>query len=343
MPRGKRKRRSVDSTLVETLSFPIMEYLEHFYPDGHMNSTGQYHATCNKCERPKFYFSPDKAKGCCFKCSGDNEEAEGRFSNLAQLIMFTESITYEAALSKLREYAADFSVDTAILSIDKALSKLTTTVKVDSDTYTDIPIEVDIPYQHLPDAKLVKRFLGSRKRPMTTKILELFPAWCSDAAFLAERLVFEVHTNNSFAWLAYYTGDDPEIANHKKTMNPSGSVLSCMLFGYNYIKHKNEPLLVHEGIFDTMRSLLRGYSAVSSFGTKLSPRQVMLINETDASELVLCYDADKAGMKGMWKIVKKWSRNIDKPMSMMILPFEKDADECSKAEMKKAFHNRRAL
>jgi len=116
-----------------------------------------------------------------------------------------------------------------------------------------------------------------------------------------------------------------------------------MLGGYNYFRDSKEPLLIHEGIFDMFRSVLRKYNAVCAFGKVLSAKQIALINATAASEIVLCLDGDDAGIKGMWNIIKKWKKHIAKPLSMMYLPSENDPDSCPKNNFVEKFDCRREI
>ena len=324
-------------------NFPVMDYLKHHYSDGSINSTGQYHAVCVRCKRRKFYFDPVKQKGICFKCSNNGQDAHGIFGSLAAMIMFTQGIDYVNALETIKATSYDGSVDSAMIELDKAIATLKKGTVVESEDFINIPVVATIPFQQPADNKRIAKYLLSRKRPMNPGIINAFPVWESAVPFLVDRMIFEVVTNNSKAWLAYYIGDDKQTKKDRKTLNPSGGVLSCMLFEYNRAIKRKEPLLICEGVFDTIRMLLRGYNAVACFGKNLSPRQIMLINETAATEVVLCFDGDSAGLKGAWKIVKKWFKEIEKPLSIMKIPYGQDPDDASAKQCKEAFKDRRRL
>lgn len=326
------------------MNFPIEDYIKAHYPDSKPDKNGEYIITCPVCNRRKLYYDIKKNKGICFVCSDnlDNEEHTGVFSNLVSFVMFTENLDYSDAVNKITSVAYDGSVDSSVVAFDKAIKTLNKP-QLQIDSLLDIPIEVDIPHKIKPDMKVAEKYLNSRKRSMTIKILELFPAWFSMSLWLTDRLIFEVRTNNSYAWLAYYIGDDKEIRKSKKTCNPKGNILSCMLHGYNYFKNSKAPLLIHEGIMDTHRSVLRGYNSVCLFGKNMSPQQVMLINATKSKEVILCLDGDRAGLKGAWGIVKQWKHSIDKPLSMMVLPYGKDPDSVSKLDMEMSYQKRRRL
>jgi hypothetical protein len=343
-------RANTQGLLHSALNFPFLDYLKTHYLDGKVNSEDQYITVCPVCSKRKLYFDVNKMKGVCFHCSNNLDNNIGIFSNLVNIIMFTESIDYEAAIESIKSVSFDGSIDSAVVEITKAVNIMNVEIELIDDDYLDIPIQCEIPKKILPNMKLVAAYLRGRKHSMAVRIIELFPVWFSKAKylkdgitpFLKDRMIWEVHTNNSYAWLAYYIGDNPVIKKERKTLNPAGSVLSCMLHGYNYVKNEEKPLLVNEGVFDTYRCILYGYNAVSSFGKNLSSRQITLLNATKATEIVLCYDGDKAGFKGMWSVVKKWRNNIDKPLSMMTLPYC-DPDDATKDILDSTFKERRAI
>lgn len=322
-------------------TFPITQYLNRYYPDGHVNATGQFVSSCCQCnKKDKFYYDQKKFKGLCQSCYAKRDGAG--FKTIIGLIMFTESLDYAQAVERLKSSSVVRDVGFSILEEifkfkDNALSE---GVFSDVDLW-DIPIKADIPYRSPPDLNRIKEFFNSRKRPMNMEILKAFPAYMSDAKFLSNRMVFEIKTAGSYAWLGYLLGKADD--EHPKTLNPRGSVLSYMLGGYDYFVNSDKPLLIHEGIFDMFRSVLRKYNAVCAFGKVLSAKQISLLNLTKASELVLCFDGDSAGMKGAWSVIKRWRKYIDKSLSMMVLPYNEDPDSCSKLQFDESFQNRRSI
>lgn len=330
-------------------NFPLRQYLERYYPDGVVNSRGQFHASCPRCVQAglrdvrKFYYDINKMKGLCQRCHVGGDV--GGINSLASLVMFTENIeNYASALYRLKSLIVIDNIDSMIDGeIYDAINLLTHEEEIE-DVW-DIPIEEDIPYCIPVDIKRFKTFLSSRNPSMNINIIELFPVYFSKAKFLHDRAVFKIETNNSYAWLAYALHSKIE----PKTLNPVGSVLSYMLGGYNYVSDDAKPLLIVEGLFDMFRCLLRGYNAVCSFSNKLSARQVFLLNESKATEIVFCYDSEITGQgwKGVWSAVKKWGRSFCKPLSMMKLPLENknknDADSVSARGCKHAYKNREAI
>lgn len=321
--------------------FPLMQYLQRYYPDGRVNATGQFNATCCQCDKKdKFYYDIKKFKGLCQSCFSKRDGAG--FKTILSLIMFTESLEYSQAIERLKSSSVTQDIGSSILEeVFKFRESVETASAFDLDLW-DIPINVDIPMRIPPDMERIEEYFNSRKNPMRIDILDVFPAYMSTAKFLQNRMIFEIKTGESYAWLGYLMGQADD--DNPKTLNPRGSVLSYMLGGYNYFADKTAPLLLHEGIFDMFRSVLRGYSAVCSFGKVLSPKQLSLLNDTKSEELVLCYDGDTAGLKAMWSIIKKWRKHITKRLSMMIIPYGKDPDEYGpKSKYDECFEKRRLI
>jgi hypothetical protein len=320
--------------------FPIMQYLQHYFPDGHVNASNQYVATCIKCnKKDKFYYSLSEWKGLCQSCYAKTNGAG--FKTITGLIMFVENLEYLQALERLRSSSVTQDVGTTIMS---EILKFKDSISVSGGELFDlweIPIKVDIPFQLPLDLDRVEAFFNSRKRKMSMEILEAFPAFMSNARFLQNRMVFKIETGESYAWLGYLLGKSDD--DNPKTLNPKGGVLSHMLGGYNYFVDKEDPVLINEGVFDMFRCILRRYNAVCLFGKVLSTRQVALLNAMKTEEIVLCLDGDSAGMKGAWSIIKKWKKFINKKMSMMVLPYGEDPDSCPKDRFDLAYENRRIL
>jgi len=334
------------------LSFPIKDYLMAHFPDGQFTHNGQFVATCPRCEasgldgKSKFYYDIAKFKGLCHRCYALTDG--GGFSTIAGLIMFAEGINYVTAVQKLRAVAV---VDTSNAAILSQIQKYKNTIAAESDVddFEIAPIKIDIPLKRPAPKRIVSKMFNNRKPPMTYNITKLFPVYVSGAKFLADRIVFEIVTNKEYAWLAYAVlkGIVP------KTKNPVGGILHNMLGGYNLFKKDKKPLLVVEGIFDMFRCLLRGYNVVCTFGYKLSARQVVLLNRTRASEIVLCYDNDITGVgwKAMWKMYKIWRTTFTKPLSLIFMPsmysghkrINTDPDSISKRKFAIGFEKRKRM
>lgn len=320
--------------------FPISQYLQRYYPDGHVNGTGQFVASCCQCnKKDKFYYDMKKYKGLCQSCYAKRDGAG--FKTITGLIMFTESLEYGQAIERLKSSSITQDIGSSILEEIFKFNEDIVSSSIDIGDLWEIPIKVDIPGRISPDVASIKQYFKSRQRPMSIEVIKAFPAYMSTAKFLSNRVIFEIRTGQSYAWLGYLMGKADD--DNPKTLNPRGSVLSYMLGGYDYFVDKTRPVLVHEGIFDMFRSILREYSAVCSFGKVLSTRQISLLNEMKTDEIVLCFDGDSAGMKGAWAVIKKWRKYINKKLSMMVLPFGEDPDSCPRIKFDESYENRRVI
>lgn len=99
------------------------------------------------------------------------------------------------------------------------------------------------------------------------------------------RVLFEVRSDGDRAYLAYAFNQNLE----RKTLNPSGKVLSQMLYNYDKVK-RNRVIIVCEGIFDSARLYSYGFGATSLFGVNASPRQLRMLSDTNAEEICVALD-----------------------------------------------------
>jgi|AntRauTorcE11897_2_1112592.scaffolds.fasta_scaffold02076_5 DNA primase len=143
------------------------------------------------------------------------------------------------------------------------------------------------------------------------------------------RVLFEVKSDGDRAYLAYAVDRSLE----RKTLNPSGKILSQMLYNYDRVKN-GKILFVCEGIFDSARLLSFEAYATSLFGVNISPRQLRLLADTKAEEIVVCLDhgtekkaRDIATKIGEFAPDKKVSiLRINEKHWQMGFPFEKGMD-----------------
>ena len=145
--------------------------------------------------------------------------------------------------------------------------------------------------------------------------------------------------------------DKKSSKNRPKTRNPSGSVLSKMLFLYDFYPNNKKPVVLCEGIFDAMRLNVYGYRAMCIFGTNVSQEQIDLLNELDVKEVILCLDPDacviKIDKKGKktskaLKTAKKINNFFLGGVSIMYLR-DDDPDDSSEEEVGRAFIDRQKL
>lgn len=152
------------------------------------------------------------------------------------------------------------------------------------------------------------------------------------------RVLFEVKSQLDVAYLAY--AFDSNVT--PKTLNPRGSILSNMLYNYNDARH-GETIFVCEGLFDSARLKSYGFHAVSIFGTNLSSQQLLLLDQTNAKEIVICLDYGM-DIKSQF-LVKELDKYLeDKSVSYLSIEKENaDPDDLSEEEFLIYYSRRKKL
>lgn len=112
-----------------------------------------------------------------------------------------------------------------------------------------------------------------------------------------------------------------------------------ILYNYDNIL-ESEVVVVCEGIMDVIACWEVGIDAVCSFGSSLSDEQINLLLMLSA-DIVMCYDADEAGQKGINKAKEKLTKKTN--LFIMELPVGQDPASISGQELKQIYNNRRKL
>ncbi|HEC71989.1 MAG: toprim domain-containing protein [Candidatus Thorarchaeota archaeon] len=161
------------------------------------------------------------------------------------------------------------------------------------------------------------------------------------------RIFFPVSSNGNKAWLAYSTRKKSTKKN-PKTMNPPGHILACTFYLYDWYVTSDEPILLHEGLFDAVRFFMFGFNSLAGWGTTVSSEQIELLNALPAKEVVVCYDPDatklKQDKKGKWtcrayKVAENLRNYYFGDVSVMKLTRD-DPDRTAFKEAKTAYENR---
>lgn len=261
----------------------------------------------------------------------------GWAGNAVSLISELQGISYEKARAVLNG-AEDSSLESILQLIE---------------------YETETPFQKLSDTAWIKDACKPSKCPSDVsqwldkrgysfdQISQYCELWMPPEGLYKGRVIFRVESKNVLAYQLYdFTGKNP-----RKTINPEGEFLSRTLFAYNQGKPFHEDskdfLLIHEGIFDTLRSLTREYNACCIFGTNISLHQIELIRAHQAKEIVVCLDGDTAvkdlSKDKAWPMAIKLQKSLNKTVSIMRLPFEDDPDSCQEFKFDDCFVNRLVL
>lgn len=152
----------------------------------------------------------------------------------------------------------------------------------------------------------------------------------------ANRVFFPVTSAGSSAWLAYRPNNDES---RPKTMNPAGSVLSKLLFLYDFYTDSKQPAVLTEGLFDAWRFFLYGANSMPVFGTNISDEQISLLNHLPCDEVVVCFDGDEAGRSRTAVVVDKLLDFYLGSVSVMSLE-EGDPDDTSFSVYDQQYHGR---
>jgi DNA primase len=120
-----------------------------------------------------------------------------------------------------------------------------------------------------------------------------------------------------------------------------GSSIKTLLFNFDNAKKNSDYVILVEGVFDCMRLFVWKFNSVALCGTKLSEQNKALILAT-FDQVYLALDNDdkndkNAGQEAARMIISNLSRNVD--VCNIVLPPNKDPDECSHEEFKQYFDN----
>ena len=149
-------------------------------------------------------------------------------------------------------------------------------------------------------------FCKRRKIPIHL-IFKLRIGMC-DSGFFENRIIFPIETKNNSSFVAYnrltpfiqkfYKRLYKKTNNKKfylkscKTLNPSSTAKSMLLYGYNHINEGEHLVLVVEGITDVIRCMVHGYYAVGKLGSFVSLDQAFLLGEKNPKEICYLPDSD---------------------------------------------------
>jgi len=163
--------------------------------------------------------------------------------------------------------------------------------------------------------------------------------WMPPEGLYRGRVVFRVESLDVKGYQLY----DYTRKQERKTINPEREFLSRTLYRYDEWKDSEEPILVHEGIFDVERSRQRGFNATCVFGTNLSDTQHILLSFARAKEIIVCLDGDTRTddikKDKAWAMAQKLT-STQKDVSIMRLPIKEDPDSVNENVLRSCYSRR---
>lgn len=126
---------------------------------------------------------------------------------------------------------------------------------------------------------------------------------------------------------------------HRPRSLHTGYFLTGLGRNLEYVREANNSVIITEGIFDAARWWDCGYKfTCCPIGTFLTEEHMSQLFKAGVTTAYLAFDADKAGMNGIRKAIKKMTHKFD--LYVLAYPEGKDADDLSQDELDKVFSNK---
>jgi len=308
---------------------------------------------CDDNENHKDYsFNIEKMAGKCWR--GFSSECESGHS----LISFV-ALYFNISFDKAAEFVnKNFDTDNSVLKFKRRLKDFLN--QADYMKIANEPVIWDMPSNvksiYDPQSHLAQRamdWLILRRRVPEDVIKLLEPKVLENALHkrwrrYVDRVFFPVTSCGNEGWIAYSMAKK-STKECPKTMNPPGPILSSMLYLYDFYTRDNSPIILCEGIFDSIRLFTFGFNSVTLFGTNISAAQIDLLNQLNPPEVIVCLDEDattlKLNKKGKWsskayKLARVLCKSFFGDVSVMRLE-KGDPDELTYKQAKVVFDDRK--
>jgi len=174
------------------------------------------------------------------------------------------------------------------------------------------------------------KHLLNRIKWKTIKFFEL--GECKQKEYL-NRIIIPIKFKNKYVG---FTSRDYSGNSKYKYLHPKNWQIKKYVYGYDNINFskrfkKLKEIIIVEGPFDVMSLYEKGFkNVVATFGAFTNHEQLKLFIDLGAKNLVYCYDNDKAGRAGLYK-VKKYCYMFKK-ISYVLLPEKKDPNNLTKKD-----------
>lgn len=328
-------RRSVD----------IVDIISEYIPV--IKSGRNYFAVCpfHDDHNPSMSISPEKQIYTCFSC--------GAHGNVFNFVMNYENISFYEAVKKL--------ADKVGISLSFSLSATKSIRNPNEDIYNIYDVASKYYQNNILTNDGVDALEYLYKRGFTNDIIKTFGVGLSTRNSLTKVLnaknysedvlvnsgisyktngnIYDTFTNRimfplwdlegkvvGFSGRVYKSNDNSKYINTKESeIFKKGKLL------YNYHRaiescRKKKSVIIVEGFMDVIALYMVGiYNVVASMGTAITPEQARLLKKL-SSNVILCFDGDKAGNKATMACAKELDK-IDIRPKVVRLPDDLDPDE----------------
>lgn len=298
-------------------------------------------------DTPSFIVNQEKKIAHCFGCGGGG--------NPISFLMQIENIDFNTALQKLAKRNGITLSEEVQTKESNTLTKYYKIMQIAKSFYiknlenTDYGLKA-LQYLHKRglDDETIKVFdIGLAPNQMDSlyqvlKESNFLELDCYDVGlidkndkgyydFFIKRIMFPIHDENSnvIGFSARYFEQDK---NQPKYINSKEGILfrkGEVLFNLNLAKGeilKKKRVILHEGQMDVIASYRSGLKeSICTMGTAISLRQALLLKKY-TTNVVICYDGDKAGINASLKAIKIF-KQAGFNIQLVLLPDGMDPDE----------------
>jgi len=193
------------------------------------------------------------------------------------------------------------TTSTAPSKDQKSTSINSDSISVKSQNLDDSEVKVNnvLPFALTPDP--THAFLENRG--LTQAQISEFGLGFQDRGMMKNRIVFPIHNENNE--LIAYSGrwvDEDVPAGEMRYKLPEGFYKSLVLYNLNRVISnfpETKHVVIVEGFWSAIRLHSAGVPVVSCFGTSLSNEQIVLLKKIGIEKVMLIFDGDDAGRKGI--------------------------------------------
>ncbi len=290
---------------------------------------------CPVCGKENhFYFNIKKGLGICHRCHFECNALTFLmfmlgldFNAASELLRGTRSVSFKGLRKRVRGLLSEVSlngedVEQYDVFFKNPLPK--NLVKISEDNFLEIFNERNV------SLDLAKKSGVSI---------------CKSEGIYKDRLIFPIRTlkNETFTAVSSYGKEKVRELQraakergfkYKKSLFPKGSIMSEIIYNFNYIINKKKFVIV-EGIWDFFALSRLNIPACALLGSSISKRQANFFSRTKAEVIFLMLDGslDKKILHKNFFLLKEVC--YDKEIRLCLLPGQKDPDESSEQEIKK--------